>query len=233
MDSLQVASSGQPTAGFFRRWGRLLWGAVPAITVATIIPLTLFYGVSAFAGIKMGIIASLTWAWFALVRQVMAKGRISALLTLTAVTLSIRCVTWAIHQSTFTYFAVPVAETVVVGTLFVATMLLGRPLLVSLARDFVPSLAEHLALEKYRPLVRRMSLLWGLVYLGSATTSGVLLSTQSMHWFLLMHQFSGWFWTGSGIALSFLYGRHHARELLTLAHAGVAGGSRAVAPALG
>lgn len=212
--------------GAFRRYARLVWGAVPAITLATIIPLALFYGVSAWAGsLRAGIIASLTWAWLVLIRQLVAKGRISGLLTLTAITLSIRCVTWALHQSTFTYFAVPVVETVVIGTLFVVTMALGRPLLVNLARDFVPSLADHLALDRYRPLVRRVSLIWGAVYLGSATTSGILLSTQSMHWFLLMHQFSGWCWTGTGIALSFLYGRTHAKELFALAHASVSGRS--------
>lgn len=219
VEELQTSA---PPAGAWRRWGRLVWGAVPAVTVATIIPLTLFYGVSAVAGIHLGIIASLTWAWVVLLRQVVMKGRISGLLSLTAATLTIRCVTWILHQSTFTYFAVPVAETVFVGALFVATMAVGRPLLVSLARDFVPSLGEHLALERYKPLVRRMSLLWGVVYLGSAATSAVLLSTQSLHWFLLMHQFSGWFWTGSGLALSVVYGRRHAGELLALAHAGVA-----------
>lgn len=228
----QIPAPESRVPGAARHWGRLVRGALPAVTVATIIPLTLFYGVGALAGIRAGIIASLAWAWMALLRQVMTKGRISGLLTLTAITLTIRCVTWAIHQSTFTYFAVPVAETVVVGTLFVATMAIGRPLLVNLAHDFVPSLAEHLALEKYQPLVRRMSFLWGVVYLGSAATSGILLSTQSMHWFLLMHQFCGWFWTGSGIALSVLYGRRHARELLALVHAGVSA-PRGVTPALG
>jgi hypothetical protein len=219
-----------PGPSLLRRYVHLLWGAVPAVTVATIIPLVLFYGVSAWAGsLKAGIIASLSWAWVMLLRQIMSKRRISGLLSLTAITLTIRCVTWAVHQSTFTYFAVPVAETVVVGTLFVATMALGRPLLLNLAHDFVPSLAEHLCMEKYRPLVRRMSLLWGVVYLGSAATSAILLSTQSMHWFLLMHQFSGWCWTGSGIALSMLYGRHHAKELFALVHAGVA--PRASTPA--
>jgi hypothetical protein len=216
-----MTDSPAPERHAARKWGKLVWGAVPAVTVATIIPLVLFYGVSAVAGIRAGIIASLTWAWVVLIRQLVAKGRISGLLTLTATTLSIRCVTWVVHQSTFTYFAVPVAETVVVGALFVATMAVGRPLLVNLARDFVPSLGDHLALDRYRPLVRRMSLLWGLVYLGSATTSGFLLATQSMHWFLLMHQFSGWLWTGTGIALSVAYGRRHAKELLAIAHGAV------------
>ncbi len=49
--------------GAFRRYGRLALGALPAITLATIIPLALFDGVSAVAGLRAGIIASLAWAW--------------------------------------------------------------------------------------------------------------------------------------------------------------------------
>lgn len=221
MEHLRASARPEVGPGALHRCGRLVWGAVPAVTVATIVPLAIFYGLSALAGIRAGIIASLTWAWVILLRQIVAKGRISGLLTLTAITLSIRCVTWAVHQSTFTFFAVPVGETLVVGALFVASMAVGRPLLVNLARDFVPSLADHLGKDRYRPLVRRMSLLWGTVYLGHAATSGILLSTQNLHWFLLMHQFAGWIWTGAGLGLSVLYGRRHAGELLALAHAGV------------
>jgi hypothetical protein len=213
-----------------RRWGRLVWGAVPAITVATVIPLGLFYGVSWLAGMRAGIIASLVWAWAMLLRQMVGGRKLSGLLILTAATLSIRCVTWVVHQSTFTYFAVPVAETVAMSALFIATLILGKPLLVSLARDFVPSLGDHLAREKYRPLVRRLSCVWGLVYLGSAASSALLLTTQNLHLFLLLHQLSGWFWTGSGLLISVLYGRRHGKELIALAHAGLHG--HAPAPAV-
>jgi hypothetical protein len=109
---------------------------------------------------------------------------------------------------------VPVAETVATGALFVVTFALGRPLLVSLARDFVPSLGGHLEHVRHRRLVRDLSCLWGAVYVGSAATSGAILTTQNIHWFLLLHQFSGWAWTGTGLAVSILYGRRHARELV-------------------
>lgn len=205
-----------------RKWGRVVRGALPAVTVATIIPLLTFYGVSWKFGMKAGIIASLGWAWAVLIRQLITRGRnVSGLLCITAVTLSVRCITWVVHQSAFTYFAVPVAETVAMGALFVVTLLAGRPLLVSLARDFVPSLGDHLGHDKYKPLVLRLSCLWGIVYLGSATTSGVLLGTMNIHWFLLLHQLSGWVWTGSGLALSIAYGRRHGKELFHLVHAGL------------
>jgi hypothetical protein len=196
---------------------RLIGGALPALLVATIIPLSLFYSVSAAAGMKAGIVASLAWAYLMLGRQILTTKRMSGLLLITSFTLTVRCVTWVIHQSTFTYFAVPVLETIGMGALFVVTLAMGRPLLVSLARDFVPSLGDHLSRDKHQRLVRHLSCVWGCVYLGSACTSAVLLMTQNIHWFLLLHQFSGWMWTGTGLTFSFLYGRRHAKELFAIA----------------
>jgi hypothetical protein len=200
---------------------RLVAGALPALLVATIIPLTLFYSVSAAAGMKAGIVASLAWAYLMLGRQILTTKRMSGLLVITAFTLTVRCVTWVIHQSTFTYFAVPVLETIGMGALFVVTLAMGRPLLVSLARDFVPSLGDHLSHDKHQRLVRHLSCVWGIVYLGSASTSAVLLITQNIHWFLLLHQMSGWMWTGTGLAFSFAYGRRHAKELFHVATSGL------------
>jgi hypothetical protein len=184
--------------------------------VATVVPLVLFYALSATVGTRAGILASLTWAYVMLGRQVIASRRASGLLIVTAFTLTIRCVVWGVHQSTFTYFAVPVVETLCMGALFVVTVALGRPLLVSLARDFVPSLGDHLTRVRYRPLVVRLSCVWGAVYLGSAVTSGALLGIQNLHWFLLLHQVSGWAWTTAGLTISVLYGRRHGRELLAM-----------------
>lgn len=199
---------------------RLIRGAAPAVAVATLVPLALFYSLSAAAGMRAGIFASLIWAYALLALQLWRRRTMSGLLTLTALTLTVRCVTWGISQSTFTYFAVPVVETIVTGALFVGTLLVGRPLLVSLARDFVPSVGEHLAGHTYRRQVRHLSCLWAVVYLGSALTSGVLLTTQNLHWFLLLHQASGWIWMAGGIVVTFVYGRRHAGDLFARAMTG-------------
>jgi hypothetical protein len=205
-----------------RRLRHVARGALPAVITATLIPLALFYSLSETVDLEAGIIASLAWAYVVLGRQLVRNRRMSGLLMITALTLTARCVTWAVHQSTFTYFAVPVFETIGMGTLFVATLAFGRPLLVSLARDFVPAVGDRLGHATYRPLVRHLSWLWGLVYLGSAATSATLLTTQSTQWFLLFHQASGWIWTGTGLAVSFAYGRRHGAELIALATAAMA-----------
>lgn len=210
----EVQHAGTSTA---RKVLHLVAGALPAITVATVVPLSLFYGVSALGGMKAGIVASLAWAYLMLGRQLIRSRRMSGVLTITAFTLTVRCITWVVHQSAFTYFAVPVFETIGMSLLFVVTLALGRPLLVSLARDFVPSVGDRLGHSDHKRLVRDLSCVWGAVYLGSATSSAVLLNTQSMHLFLLLHQMSGWLWTGSGLLVTFLYARRHAGELMSIA----------------
>ena len=101
-------------------------GAFPAVMTATLVPLGLFYAVSAAAGMKAGIITSLAWAYLVLARQLYtSRRRVSGLLVITAFTLTVRALTWALHQTTFTYFSVPVAETIGMGLLFVGTLALG------------------------------------------------------------------------------------------------------------
>ncbi len=99
-----------------RRALRVARGAMPAVMTATLIPLGLFYAVSAAAGMRAGIVASLVWAYLVLARQLYtSRRRVSGLLVITAFTLTVRCLTWALHQTTFTYFSVPVAETIGMG----------------------------------------------------------------------------------------------------------------------
>lgn len=205
----------------WRKMLHLLAGALPAMTIATIMPLSLFYAMSAVAGLKAGIVASLAWAYLMLGHQIIRSRRMSGLLMITAFTLTVRCVTWVVHQSAFTFFAVPVFETIGMSLLFVVTLALGRPLLVSLARDFVPSVGDRLQHSDHKRLVRDLSCLWGAVYLGSAASTAVLLNTQSIHLFLLLHQASGWVWTGSGMVATFFYVRRHAGELMTHATSGL------------
>jgi hypothetical protein len=169
---------------------------------------------------KPGIAVSLAWAYLMLARQLHVTRRASGLLMITALTLTVRGTTWAFHQTPFTYFSVPVAETTGIAILFVATLALRRPLLISLARDFAPALGDRMAHSTHRRLVRHLSCVWALIYLGSAATSATLLLTQNIHWFLLFHQASSWSWVALGLTVTVVYGRRHGRELFLLATSG-------------
>jgi hypothetical protein len=214
--SMTIGAVPTPPSGI-RRALHVARGALPAVLTATLIPLGLFYATSAVAGMKAGIIASLAWAYMMLARQLHATRRPSGLLMITAVTLTVRCLTWALHQTPFTYFSVPVGETIGIAGLFLVTLAIKRPLLISLARDFAPALGDRLAHSSRRRVVKHLSWLWASVYLCSATTSAVLLLTQRIHWFLLMHQISSWSWVSAGLIVTVVYARRHASDLLHVA----------------
>jgi hypothetical protein len=221
--TLQLGNDRSTTSpGTARRVLHVVRGAAPAVMTATLIPLAIFYAVSAAAGMKLGIVASLSWAYLMLARQLHRTRRASGLLMITAGTLTVRCITWSLHQTPFTYFSVPVAETTGIATLFIVSLAIRRPLLVALARDFVPALGDRMAHVTHRRLVRHLSCVWALVYLGSAASSATLLLTLNIHWFLLLHQASSWTWVAAGLVVTFAYGRRHGPELLSLATTGSA-----------
>ena len=90
-------------------------------------------------------------------------------------------------------------------------MLTKEPLIVRLARDFVPALADDFAAR--RQLISWLSWVWALVYLASAATTLVLLLTQSVTVYAGAHELTGWAWIGLGIGASLLLCRWRADGL--------------------
>lgn len=198
---------------------RLVLSALPAVTVATLIPLALFYIALVAGSVLWAIGVSVAYAYGVAAYQYIRSGRVSGMLLVTMFTATIRAVAAAASGQVMVYFAVPVLETAGFGLMFALSMLTSEPLIVRLARDFVPHLADDLA---RRPaLIRALSLIWTLTYMASGATTLVLLTTQSVAVYMGTHELAGWCWTGSGVALSVAICRRRARGLLAaaLAHA--------------
>jgi hypothetical protein len=193
----------------------LLRGAMPAVAVASLVPLALFYVMLTAASLGAAIVASVIYAWGMASWQYSRRRKVSAMLLFTVVTVTVRAVAAVASGHALWYFVVPVLETSAFGLLFVATMVVGEPLIVRLARDLVPHLADDLA--ERRQLMILLSCLWALVYLGSSTTTLVLLLTQPVPVYLGAHQLTGWLWTGAGIGLSLVVCRWRASGLLRAA----------------
>lgn len=195
-------------------------GAMPAVLVATLIPLALFYLVLSAGSILWAICISVVYAYGVAAYQHFRRRRVSGMLLMTVFMATVRGVTAVVSGHALMYFAIPVVETAGFGLMFLATMFSSEPLIVRLARDLVPGAADGLAAR--RPLVRSLSLVWTVVYLGSGATTLALLTTTPMSVFLGAHTLTGWFWTGSGAVASVLICRARARGLLAAAAAGVA-----------
>lgn len=200
-----------------RRWAgwRLARAALPAVAIATLIPLGLFYVVLAAGSMVWAIVVSVVYAYGLAGIQFSRSRRVSGMLLMTVFMVTLRAVAAAASGQLLVYFAVPVAETAGFGLLFVATMWTSEPLIVRLARDLVPHVADDLAGR--RTLIRGLSFIWMATYLASGATTAALLTTVSLPVYMGAHQIAGWCWVGGGIALSIALCRRHGGGLLRAA----------------
>lgn len=189
-------------------------GALPAIVFMTLVPLAVFYVFYATTSVIWAIVASVAYTYGLALFQYWRQRRVSGLLLVGVMMITLRAVA-AAATGPFAYFALPVAETAGFGVLFAATMWSGEPLIVRLARDMVPHVAEDLASR--RGLVRRLSLVWAVTYIGSGATTLALLITVSLPVYLGAHQAAAWFFVACGVVLSFGICRRHGDDLLHLA----------------
>ena len=211
-------------AGARARWvgWRLLRAALPAVAVATLIPLALFYVVLAAGSMTWAIVVSVVYAYGLAGIQLTRSRRVSGMLLITVFMVTLRAVGAAASGEVLVYFALPVAETAGFALLFVATLWTSEPLIVRLARDLVPHVADDLAGQRH--LIRGLSLIWMVTYLASGATTLALLTTVSLPVYMGAHQIAGWCWVGGGIAGSVAVCRRHGGGLLRAAlfHPGAA-----------
>ena len=198
--SAPLVRSVEPDAGQVGAWRwagvRLFRAALPAVAVATLIPLALFYVVLAAGSMFWAIAVSVVYAYGFAGFQYSRSRRVSGMLMMTVLMVTLRAVAAAASGQALVYFAIPVAETVVFALLFVATMSTSEPLIVRLARDLVPHVADDLAGR--RSLVRGLSFIWMATYLASGATTLALLTTVSLPVYMGAHQIAGWCWVGGG-----------------------------------
>jgi len=159
--------------------------AVPVVLEAIVVPLALFYSVLLLWGFRGALIAALAWSFVALGRRLHRGERVSMLLLLGTMLLTVRTTVSFITGSAFLYFAQPTAGTVVISFVLFGSAIIGRPFTQRFAGDFCPMDAELLA----RPLVQRffvrISVLWATVLLLNAGFVLWLLATSSLHAFVL------------------------------------------------
>jgi hypothetical protein len=173
----------------------------------------LFYAAMALSGrVQAAIVVALAWSCAAFFVHYRRHGRVGGLITITLIMTVLRVASSLAAGSTFLYFAVPIAGTGGFALSFLSSLFFGEPLVVRLARDFVPSLAADLA--ERRRLVVCLSVVWASVYLASGMTAFLLLTTQSTTVYVGVHVIAGWVWVAAGLGVSSALCRRMAKELL-------------------
>jgi intracellular septation protein A len=158
--------------------------ATPHLLEATLIPLGLFYGGLQLFGLWGALLAALIWSYTSLLRRLVTRRRVPGILMLGIVGLTARTALALATGSAFLYFLQPTVGTGLVASVFLGSVLLGRPLALRLAADFLPLPEALLAHHGVRRFFLRVSLLWAAVFLANAGISLWLLVSQSLATFL-------------------------------------------------
>ena len=182
------------------------------MAVATLIPLAVFYVALMASSVLWAMAVSVVYAYGVAIYQYARRRRVSGMLLMTVFMATMRAVAAVASGQAVMYFAIPVVETAGFGLMFAATMFTSEPLVVRLARDLVPHAADDIA--QRASLIKTLSLIWTVTYLASCATSLVLLTTVPLSVFLGAHTLTGWFWTGSGMAITIALCRRRTSGLL-------------------
>jgi uncharacterized membrane protein len=127
---------------------------------------------------------------------------VPGILVLGIIGLTARTALALVTGSAFLYFLQPTLGTGLVATVFIGSVVLGRPLAQRLAADFVPLPESLLAHDGVRRFFRRISLLWAGVFLANAGISLWLLVSQSLSTFLWTRTLVSIALTAGAVAIS-------------------------------
>jgi len=162
----------------------------------------LFYLVLVTAGFRGALVAALVWSYLALGRRLTKGERVSTLLALGTLLLTVRTVVSFVTGSAFLYFAQPLATTVVIALVLVGSAVIGRPFTQRFAHDFCPIDPEILARPHVRRFFIRISLLWATVLMLNAGIVLWLLVSSSLQTFVLERTAVTWGFTATAVFLS-------------------------------
>src|SRR5204863_2350539 len=112
--------------------------AVPHVLEATVIPLVLFYSAMALIGVWGALFAALAWSYGAMARRLIRRERVTGMLVLGTIGLTVRTALALVSGSIYLYFLQPTLCTVLVASAFLFSVRGKRSLAERLAHDFVP-----------------------------------------------------------------------------------------------
>ena len=162
---------------------------VPHLLEATIVPAAIFYVVLVRLGTGAAMVATLAWSYTALVRRLVRRERVPAILMLALGGLTARTAVGVLSGSAAMYFVQPVVTTAVMAAVFLGSLAVGRPVVAALAVDFCPVGPEVTTRPGVTRLFRRLTVLWAGVHLTTGAATLVLLLTLPLPTFVLLKTF--------------------------------------------
>jgi hypothetical protein len=179
--------------------------ALPSLIESTLGPGALFYVVLVTAGFRGALIAAVAWSYLAAFRRIMRKERVSGMLLLGLVLVSMRTFVAFATGSAFVYFIQPTMGTFLVALIFLVTAVAGRPLVERLAHDFCPIDPDLMKREFLRRFFLRVSWLWAVVLTTQAGFGVLLLLRTSIRAFVIERTVVSSVLVVGGVVLSVLW----------------------------
>jgi hypothetical protein len=159
---------------------------LPLLFEATLVPAALFYVFLEVSGPGTAILAALFWSYGAVLRRLVTRRPIPAILALGCVGLAARTVFALASGSTFVYFLQPIGTTLALAAVFLGSLLFGKPLVSRMAHDFCPMAPDVAARPRVMRLLSGLTVLWACVHLATAAMTFGLLVTLPVSTFVVM-----------------------------------------------
>lgn len=194
VDADDASGSAGPRLSKWHVLGEVGRRSLPSVLEATLVPAAVFYLCVTHWGPTIAMIAALSWSYGAVVRRVMFRRHVPAILALATLGLTART-GLGLMSGTFIYLLQPVVTTLALAAVFLASLCVGRPIIGRLAHDFCPLSPEIASRPSIKRLFNRLTLLWAGVHLLSAVATFVLLMSLSTPTFVLVK-------TGLSIAIT-------------------------------
>ncbi len=158
----------------------VLWHAVPVVLEGVVAPLAAYYCVLLVAGFRGALIGALIWSYLIVARRLVRHQRVSTLLLLGTVLLTMRTVISFVTGSVFLYFIQPTASAFLASLVLVGSALLGRPFTQRFTHDFCPLTPELLARPTVHRFFVRVSFLWAVaMFLNGGVVLWLLLTASA------------------------------------------------------
>ena len=168
-------------------------------------PTALFLLLLNTAGVRAAIAGGFAWSMAVIVVRRVLGRRVPTMVLIGVGVLLGRTLLSLATGSSFLYFLQPTLGTATIGLVMLGSALVGRPLVLRLARDFCPLPADTMGDPHLRRFFLGISFFWGVTNLVNAAVTLWLLVSQSVSTYVVTRTAMSWTLTIVGIGISVLW----------------------------
>lgn len=180
----------------------LLRHALPRLVEGAVVPTLLFLTLLRIGGQAWAIGGALVWSALAIGTRLALGRRVPTIVLIGLGALALRTTFALAAGSSFVYFLQPTLMTATVGVVFLGSALIGKPVILRIARDFAPVPDDVMTHGHLRRFFLGISVLWGVTQLLNSGITLYLLLSQSIGTFVVARATMGYTLTATAIAIT-------------------------------